>query len=82
MRTNFGKQLSGIAGLVFKHLDVFMRSPEKGAETVVWLASSEEVEGVSGKYFRDKKEIRSSKISYDEDVARRLWEASAQLTGL
>lgn len=82
VRTNFGKQLSGIAGFVFKQLDVFMRSPEKGAETVIWLASAEEVEGVSGKYFLDKKEIRSSKISYDENVARRLWEVSAQITGL
>ncbi|MGA3246036.1 MAG: SDR family oxidoreductase [Bacteroidota bacterium] len=82
VRTNFGKQLSGIAGFVFKQLDVFMRSPEKGAETVIWLASAEEVDGVSGKYFRDKKEIRSSKISYDEDVAQRLWEASAKMTAL
>jgi NAD(P)-dependent dehydrogenase (short-subunit alcohol dehydrogenase family) len=82
VRTNFGKQLSGIAGFVFKHLDVFMRSPEKGAETVIWLASAAEVEGVSGKYFLDKKEVRSSKISHDEGVARRLWDVSAEMTGL
>jgi len=82
VRTNFGKQLSGIAGFVFKHLDVCMRSPERGAETVIWLALAAEVEGVSGKYFLDKKEIRSSKISYDEGVAQRLWEVSARMTGL
>jgi retinol dehydrogenase-14 len=82
VRTNFGKQLSGIAGFVFKHLDVFMRSPEKGAETVIWLASAPEVEGVSGRYFLDKKEIRSSKISYDVGVAQRLWEVSTEMTGL
>ena len=82
VRTGFGKELSGIAGFVFKRLDFLMRSPEKGAETVIWLASAAEVEGVSGKYFLDKKEIRSSKISYDESVAHRLWEASAQMTGL
>lgn len=82
VRTNFGKQLSGIAGFVFKHLDLFMRSPEKGAQTVIWLASAAEVEGVSGKYFLDRKEIRSSKISYDESVAKRLWEVSAQMTGI
>jgi len=40
------------------------------------------VEGVTGKYFLDKKEIRSSKISYDAEVARRLWQVSAKLTGL
>jgi len=77
VRTGFGKELSGIAGFVFKRLDFLMRSPEEGAETVIWLASAAEVEGVSGKYFLDKKEIRSSKISYDESVAHRLWEVSA-----
>jgi NAD(P)-dependent dehydrogenase (short-subunit alcohol dehydrogenase family) len=82
VRTNFGKELSGIAGFVFKHLDVFMRSPEKGAETVTWLASAAEVEAVSGKYFLDKKEIRSSRISYDESVAKQLWNVSEQLTGM
>jgi NAD(P)-dependent dehydrogenase (short-subunit alcohol dehydrogenase family) len=81
VRTNFGKEISGIAGFVFKSLDFFMRSPEQGAETVIWLASAAEVEGVSGKYFLDKKEIRSSKISYDESVADRLWNVSAQMTG-
>jgi retinol dehydrogenase-14 len=59
-----------------------MRSPRKGAETVIWLATSSEVEGVSGKYFRDKKEIRSSEISYNVDIARRLWQVSAELTGV
>jgi len=82
VRTNFGKELTGIAGVVFRHLGFFMRSPQKGAETVIWLASSPDVAGVTGKYFLDKKEIRSSKISYDADVARRLWEVSAELTGL
>jgi NAD(P)-dependent dehydrogenase (short-subunit alcohol dehydrogenase family) len=82
VRTNFGKELTGIAGFVFRHLGFVMRSPQKGAETVIWLATSPDVEGVTGKYFLDKKEIRSSKISYDVDVARRLWQTSAELTGL
>lgn len=82
VRTNFGKQLSGIAGFVFKRLDIFMRSAEKGAETVIWLASAAEVEGITGKYFLDKKEIRSSSLSYNEGVARHLWEVSAQMTGI
>ena len=82
VRSNFGKELSGIAGFVFKHFDIFMRSPEKGAETVIWLASAAEAEGISGKYFLDKKEIRSSKISYDETIATRLWEVSAEMTGI
>lgn len=81
VRTNFGKELTGIAGFVFKHLGFLMRSPQKGAETVIWLAASPEVEGVTGKYFLDKKEIKSSQISYDAEIARRLWQVSAELTG-
>ena len=59
-----------------------MLSPEKGAETSVYLASSPEVEGVSGKYLIKKAETRSSDESYDEGLARRLWEVSAELTNL
>ena len=82
VRTNFGKDLSGIAGFVFRRLDMFMRSPEKGAETLIWLAEAPELNGVSGKYFFDKKEIRSSKISYDREVAKRLWATSEKMTGI
>jgi hypothetical protein len=57
-------------------------SPEKGAETIVFLASSPAVEGVTGKYFRRNREVPSSEISYDEDAARKLWDASLDLTGL
>ncbi len=60
----------------------FVRTPEKGAETAIYLASSPEVEGVTGKYFYDCKPIQSSARSYDQATARRLWQVSAQLTGL
>jgi hypothetical protein len=59
-----------------------MISPEKGAETSIYLASSPEVEGLSGRYFVKKAEARSSEGSYDERLARRLWEVSAELTNL
>ena len=57
-------------------------SPKKGAETIVFLASSPAVEGVSGKYFFQKREIESSGISKDEAAAKRLWESSLRMTGL
>ncbi|HVD45815.1 MAG TPA: SDR family oxidoreductase [Candidatus Limnocylindria bacterium] len=62
----------------------FMRgSAVDGARPTVFLASSPEVEGVSGKYFSHKGvATKSSKTSNDEDVARRLWETSAKLTHL
>ena len=53
-----------------------------GARPAVFLASSPEVEGVSGRYFGRKGEVRSSKASLDEADARRLWTLSAQLTHL
>lgn len=57
------------------------RSPEEGARTIIYLACSPEVEGVSGKYFVDEKAVPSSPASYDEDSARRLWELSEAMTG-
>jgi NAD(P)-dependent dehydrogenase (short-subunit alcohol dehydrogenase family) len=60
----------------------FGAKPEKGAETIVYLASSQEVEGVTGKYFVNKKPVTSSRESYDEAAARRLWEVSERLTGI
>ncbi len=81
VRTNIWTHAGPFTPLT-KFASLFMRSPEKGAETVVFLASSPEVEGVSGKYFIDKKERPSSRESYDEDAAKRLWDVSSQLTGL
>ncbi len=54
----------------------------RGAQTSIYLAASPEVEGVTGKYFVDKRERRSTAVSYDETLARRLWEISAQLVNL
>jgi NAD(P)-dependent dehydrogenase (short-subunit alcohol dehydrogenase family) len=56
--------------------------PEEGADTIVFLASSPEVEGVTGRYFVGRRETRSSATSYDETLQRRLWEVSERLAGL
>jgi retinol dehydrogenase-14 len=82
VRTNFGSGVTGIFGVMVRALRPVMISPEKGAETSIYLASSPEVEGLSGRYFVKKAEARSSDASYDERLARRLWEVSAQLTKL
>jgi NAD(P)-dependent dehydrogenase (short-subunit alcohol dehydrogenase family) len=59
----------------------FSISNEKGAQTSIYLAASPDVEGATGKYFVECKEVRSSPASYDEAAARRLWEASERITG-
>jgi retinol dehydrogenase-14 len=60
----------------------FGAKPEDGAATSIYLASSPEVEGVTGKYFEQQRPRRSSRESYDEGAARRLWTVSERLTGL
>ena len=61
---------------------LFMISPEKGAQTSIYLASLPEVENVNGKYFSKCKPIQSSPITYDEASMKRLWDISASLTHL
>jgi NAD(P)-dependent dehydrogenase (short-subunit alcohol dehydrogenase family) len=80
--TNLAKNNGALATVAWKLIGVFMKSPEDGARTQIYLASSPEVEGVTGKYFIDSKEAPSSAESHDANVAKRLWEVSAQMTGL
>jgi len=54
---------------------------EEGASTSLYLATSPEVEGVSGKYFDNRQVVSSSNASYDEIAAKRLWELSERITG-
>ena len=60
----------------------FMKTPQQGAATVIYLASSAEVEGVTGRYFANRRPKKSSKSSYDTAAAARLWQVSAHLAGL
>src|SRR5215216_4118225 len=68
--TNLGSGVSGVFGFMVRALTPLMKSPEKGAETSIYLASSPEVEGLSGRYFIKKAEARSSDVTYDERIAR------------
>lgn len=74
---NYSKALSGL----WHVLQWFFKKPEEGAETPVYLASSPEVENVSGKYFKYCRPASTSDDSYDSAVQRRLWEVSEQLVG-
>ena len=81
--TNFGQRDVGPAfRLLVKLIGSFGTSPEKGAKTSIYLASSPEVEGVTGKYFVKSIPKRSAAISYDESLQRQLWEQSAKLVNL
>jgi NAD(P)-dependent dehydrogenase (short-subunit alcohol dehydrogenase family) len=67
---------------VVKLAGLFILSAEKGAATSLYLATSPELEGVSGKFFSDCRKRNSSALSKDEDLARRLWDVSEKLTGI
>jgi len=60
---------------------LFYISPEKGAETLIYLASSPEAEGISGKYFIKKRPVPSSAVSYDRALQEKFWDVSLRLTG-
>ena len=77
--SNFA-QNAGWMGVAWKLFSPFLRTEEKGARTSIYLASSPEVEGVSGKYFIDCREKRPRREADDADLARKLWEASERLT--
>jgi NAD(P)-dependent dehydrogenase (short-subunit alcohol dehydrogenase family) len=80
--TRFGDQSGGALSFAVRAAKLFAISPEKGAETIIYLASSPEVANVSGKYFykcRAKTPIREAQ---DDDAAQRLWVETAKLAGL
>jgi retinol dehydrogenase-14 len=80
--TNLAANNGWIARAVKPLVNLFSLPVEKGAETTIYLASSPEVEGVTGKYYVEKVPVSSSKASYAEADARRLWDVSVALTNL
>jgi len=82
--TNIGQNGVGSIGrsivkLIFSRLGI---SPEEGAKTSIYLASSPVIEGITCKYFIKSIPVRSAPISYDETLQRQLWEVSAKLVNL
>jgi retinol dehydrogenase-14 len=83
VRTGFGAEDPGVVQRLFVPLmRPFMKTPAQGAVTSIYLASAPDLGQVTGRYFADRKPKQSSKASYDEAVAARLWQVSADLVGL
>jgi len=81
VRTNF-MQNEGFMNWTFRQMAKFMAiSPEKGAETSIYLATSPEVAGTSGGYFAKSRPNQPSKAAQDAAAARRLWTLSESMTG-
>jgi NAD(P)-dependent dehydrogenase (short-subunit alcohol dehydrogenase family) len=80
--TNIWKSPMGPFSFLGNISKLFLISPEEGAETPVYLASSPEVEGVTGKYYDHMCEKQSSAESLDQATAKKLWDESERMTGL
>jgi NAD(P)-dependent dehydrogenase (short-subunit alcohol dehydrogenase family) len=78
-QNGIGKVGRSISKLIFSNLGI---SPEEGAKTSIYLASSPDVEGVTGKYFVKCIPVRSAPISYDETLQRQLWDETTKLLHL
>ncbi len=81
-RTGFGNQGWGLSGLLWDLGKPLMLSPEEAADGVTWTSASPEIEGHTGQYFYRRAAKRSSTASYKVEAQRRLWELSAEQTGL
>jgi retinol dehydrogenase-14 len=81
--TSFGAEdPAGVQRRLVPFMRPFMKTPAQGAATSIHVASAPELERVTGRFFANRKPRRSSKASYDEAVAGRLWQVSAELVGL
>lgn len=80
--SGFGSTYGGLASVLAKIASPFLTTPEKGARTSVFLASSPEVEGVTGRYFDHCKERQPSAEALEEKAPERLWQVSEDLTAL
>jgi len=82
IRTNMAANNGWYVRLILPLIHMSSLTPEQGAKTSIYLASSPEVEGITGKYFINCKQVPSSSASHDREAALRLWEESLKLTGL
>ncbi len=83
VNTGFGKNNPGLLIKIIRAIiPLIARSPDKGAETSLYLASSVEVETLTGKYFHDSKAIPTAPQANDRAVAKRLWDVSAEMVDL
>jgi NAD(P)-dependent dehydrogenase (short-subunit alcohol dehydrogenase family) len=79
--TRFGASSGGWVGFLLPFLRLFFTSPEQGADTIIYLASSSEVANTSGGYFVKRKMTEPSAAAQDDGAAKRLWAESEKLAG-
>ena len=79
--TRFGDESGGLFSYAVRFAQLFAISPERGADTIVYLASSDEVTAANGGYFYKRRLTTPSREARDDDAAARLWEETARVIG-
>ena len=80
VNTGFAHNNTGVFSAAVKFISpLFGRTPEKGAQTLVWLATSREASEVSGEYFHDRRVVRTTMAAKDDTLSAKLWALSERL---
>jgi len=79
--TRFGDESGGLFSYFIRAAKAFALTPEQGAETIIFLASSPDVADVSGKYYYKCRPASPTSQAQDDDAAKKLWQESARLMG-
>ena len=83
VRTNFGAEdQAGWFAMVSRVILPFLKTPAQGARTTIYLASSPDMNGITGQFFANCHAKTANKVAYDSDQNARLWQASADLVGM
>lgn len=82
VRTQLAEEAGWVTKLLYFIGKPFMRSPKSGAQTSIYLATSEEVKSISGKYFKNKQITDPTPIAFDDELTKKLWDKSKELTKL
>ena len=80
VKTNMIRNFRPFVKYFYHLVGLFMKTPKRGAKTSIYLASNPEIDGATGLYYKRRKEAKSSKISNDDTIAKKLWDISVKLT--
>lgn len=82
VNTRLTKEAGWLTRMAWTLARPFMRSPEQGADTIVWLATTDEADELNGRYFKDREMVQPDPIAFDDRRTEELWRISARLCDL
>ncbi|MCH6267177.1 SDR family NAD(P)-dependent oxidoreductase [Neobacillus citreus] len=76
--TNFNQNNGMMAKATMAVMNLFSRTPEKGADTLIWLSETKDVSSLNGKYCVDRQQKEPAEVAVDKELARKLWNISEE----